>query len=51
MNGLLLVITQTTAGKWWFSFEIPAHAQSASCTAIAPAIQSGAATKQTTVTQ
>ena len=39
VTGLLLVITQTTAGKWWFSFETPAQNQSASCTALAPAIQ------------
>ena len=37
VSGPLLVITQTTVGKWWLSFETPAQNQSASCTAMAPA--------------
>ncbi len=51
VNGPLLVITQTTVGKWWLSFEKPAQNQSAICTALAPAIQLGAKAKQTIVTQ
>ena len=46
VSGLLLVITQTTLGKWWLSFENPAQNQSASWTALAPAIQFGAKAKQ-----
>ena len=48
-TGLLLTITPTTAGKWWFSFETPAQNQSASCTALAPEIQFPAKRKQATV--
>ena len=51
MTGLLLVITHTTVGKWWFSFETPAQNQSASWTAFAPPIQSAVAAKTTIVVQ
>jgi len=46
-KGLLLVITAMTAGKCWFSFEVAAQSQTASCTALEPAIQSPANAKQT----
>lgn len=51
VSGPLLVITATTVGKWWLSFETPAKNHSASCTAFAPAIHSVAKAKHTTVTQ
>src|SRR5262249_55417703 len=51
VTGLLEVITQTTAGEWWLSLENPAQNQSASCTALAPAIQLGARAKHTSVVQ
>jgi len=50
-SGALLVITHVTVGKWWFSFDMPAQNQSASCTAFAPAIQGLANAKTTIVTQ
>lgn len=51
VNGPLLVMTQTTVGKWWFSLEKPAQNQSAICTALAPAIQSSAKAKQRMIVQ
>ena len=51
VNGLLLVITHTTAGKWWLSLEKPAQNHSASCTPCAPAIQLPANTKHSSVVQ
>ncbi len=54
VKGPLLVITQTTAGKWWLSLLTPAKNQSASWTTMAAAIHCGsplAAAKMTMVTQ
>jgi hypothetical protein len=39
VKGLFDVITQTVAGKWSLSLEMPAQNQSAACTALEPAIQ------------
>ena len=51
VNGALLVITQITEVKWWFSFEKPAQNQSAIHTAWAAGIQFEASAKTTTVVQ
>ena len=47
----LILITHTTAGKWWLSLEKPAQNQSASWTDFAPAIQLPANRKHITVVQ
>ena len=51
VKGLLLVITPTTAGKWWFSFETPAQNQSAACTPFAPGTKSALSANTATVVQ
>ena len=49
--GLLLVMTPTTQGKWWFSFENPAKNHRARATAFAPAMGLPARRKHSVVVQ